>query len=116
MSDKITLPRHLIEDALSDAGVWDFSVREEYSGRYMYGKTGFGVTMPWDHKERFLSSLKQIVVDEVSYDPDYDDYDEEAERELEEAKRKAALLVNGAHTDNMGRDMILYFPGVTLEG
>lgn len=127
MTETITIPRRLIEDALSEAGIWEFSIRDKYSGRFMYGKTCFGVVFDGYLKDRFIAALRNVISgDELcecaeNCEDCVDDCDcgcscEESEAEgSEEARKLAENVISRRATDNMGLQTIVYFPGVTLE-
>lgn len=115
MTDTIKIRRYLVEDALSNADVWDFTIREEYSGRFMYGRTCLGVVMDWDEKERFLRNLHEAIVGGEYTDDELDELDDDEREEYNEACALADRVVGKARTDSMGRSMIVYFPGVELE-
>lgn len=83
-------------------------VRDDYSGRFMYGKLCFGVTVSqlatalYDVSE----ALREIIIKEKRDD-------------LDLAKEAADMLEDGKltefRTDNMGLDYIIYFPHITVE-
>lgn len=113
----ITIPRYMVEDALSASGSWSYSIREKYSGRYMYGNTCFGVVLAALYKDSFLKALRACIADDEGIDDEAEsDMDDEEYKELLAARKKADSVVRRATTDDMGLDMIVYFPGVTLEG
>lgn len=84
------------------------NVRDDYSGRFMYGKLCFGVTVSklatalYDVSE----ALRGIIIKEKRDD-------------LDLAKEAADMLEDGNltefRTDNMGLDYIIYFPHITVE-
>lgn len=83
-------------------------VTDNYSGRFMYGKLCFGVTVSqlatalYDVSE----ALREIIIKEKRDD-------------LNLAKEAADMLEDGNltefRTDNMGLDYIIYFPHITVE-
>lgn len=83
-------------------------VSDNYSGRFMFGETCFGVvvdniaTAVYDVSE----VLREIIIAERRDDPDL-------------AKEAADMLEDGklteCRTDNMGLDYIIYFPDITVE-
>lgn len=83
------------------------NVRDDYSGRFMYGKLCFGVivsqlaTALYDVTE----ALREIIIKEKRDD-------------LNLAKEAADMLEDGNltefRTDNMGLDYIIYFPHITV--
>jgi hypothetical protein len=113
--DTIKLPRYLVEDALSNASVLDFGIRENYSGRFMYGETCLGVVLDRDAKPRFLNRLREVIIGGEYTDDELDDLDDDEVAEYDEACTLANRVINRALTDNMGLSMIVYFPGVELE-
>lgn len=92
-------------DRLEEEGL---QVRDNYSGRCMFGETCFGVvvdnlaTAVYDVSE----VLREIIIAERRDDPDL-------------AKEAADMLEDGklteCRTDNMGLDYIIYFPHITVE-
>lgn len=83
-------------------------VTDKYSGRFMYGKLCFGITVSqlatalYDVSE----ALREIIITENRAD-------------LDLAKEAADMLEDGEltefKTDNMGLDYIVYFPHITVE-
>lgn len=83
-------------------------VTDNYSGRFMYGKLCFGITVSqlatalYDVSE----ALREIIIKEKRDD-------------LNLAKEAADMLEDGNltdfKTDNMGLDYIVYFPHITVE-
>ena len=83
-------------------------VTDNYSGRFMYGKLCFGVTVSqlatalYDVSE----ALREIIIKDKRDD-------------LKLAKEAADMLEDGNltdfKTDNMGLDYIIYFPHITVE-
>lgn len=93
MTTTTSVPADTIIGALcnSDQGDED-SIYTNYSGRYMYGATCFGVVLSGPVAlARFMIELSQ------------EDYD----LALDLSQRMAV--------DNMGHDTIYYFPGYTIE-
>lgn len=84
-----------ILDALVNLGVnvGEDSIREDYSGRYMYGKTCLGIVLQSYVEIAKLAMALQTVLGDSP----------------------AADIVDHLATDSMGLSMIAYFPGVTLE-
>lgn len=70
----------------------DEMIKREYSGRGMYGKTCFGVVLE-THADvyRFFIAVTDAFSSDFAYD-----------------------LVMNVQTDNLGRDVIVYFPGWTV--
>lgn len=104
MSNNTVIDRTAFEDLAYRADLWDddrdgVPIRDEYSGRAMYGDTCFGLVVP-DAADvtRFFMQLAERAVE----DPDAVPFDYHA-------------LARSMRTDNMGRsDTICYFPGYEL--
>jgi len=105
-----TITREQLDDILDTAGLYEtdedterdewgdddidaISIREGYSGRGMYGGTCLGIVVS---SQRTAFRLIACMAEVLGLDTTLD------------ITRKAA-------TDSMGRDMIVYFPGVTLD-
>jgi len=92
-------------DRLEEEGL---QVRDNYSGRCMFGETCFGIvvdniaTAVYDLSE----ALREIIITESRNDPDLA---KEADDVLEDGK------LTECRTDNMGLDCIIYFPHITVE-
>lgn len=100
-----TFPRTVFEDALEEGGVTEYEVRDDYSGRFMYGDQCFGVTVPsFTEAFRMCLSLGMKLRDYVDQD----------EREFW-YEDLVTDLVKAARYDNMGHDVIVYFPGWKFE-
>ena len=69
---------------------YEYSFEENYSGRYMFGRTCIGVTGDGDLK----TDLFEFLVSEGL------------------STSRARQIVNSAKTDSMGLEMILYFPTI----
>ena len=67
-------------------------VYERYSGRAMYGSTCFGITGAFSEVELGISLASVLGIDEA---------------------REVGRL---ARRDSMGRGIVVYFPGVEVEG
>lgn len=84
------------------------NVRDDYSGRSMYGKMCFGVTV-----SQLATALHDVseVLREIIIKEKRDD--------LDLAKEAADMLEDGNltefKTDNRGLDYIIYFPHITVE-
>lgn len=103
------ISRRRLEDALEAAGVTEYSLRDDYSGRYMYGDTCLGIVVP---SAASLLAVFAVLGGEVRnmFDDDDDEYegaDEYVDRLVE--------FANAARTDNMAYDTIVYFPGWTFD-
>lgn len=85
--------------------VGDVDFRPEYSGRGMYGKNcvGFVVQRPAVGLMSVGAALAEVLRLADEDDVDYD-----------EKLNLLHYMVTNACMDNMGMDMIVYFPGVTL--
>ena len=83
------------------------NVRDDYSGRFMYGKLCFGVTVSQLATALYdvTEALREIIIKEKRDD-------------LDLAKEAADMLEDGKltefKTDNMGLDYIIYFPHITV--
>lgn len=89
-----TIPRETVECAANDAGLYlPESIREDYSGRGMYGATCFGLVVDCTSQAvKFLIALARNL-----------------EAEL------ADELADNWSQDNMGLSTIVYFPRFQLE-
>lgn len=86
-------------DMLEAVGLNEYEIREDYSGRGMYGSTCFGVTVE--------PSNVRYVYAALGYGMGY------AEADCENLDPWESLL-RRASQDSMGRDAVVYFPGWTL--
>lgn len=86
-------PKSTVLEAVYQAGLDEDSVREEYSGRYMYGRTAFGIVGSIQDYSQFLVELATQHVD--GYD-------------------LASEFVQRLRMDNMANEYIFYFPGILL--
>jgi hypothetical protein len=84
-----TIDRTQIIETLEDAGLSEDDIRDDYSGRGMYGRECFGFVGSDRDLIRFVVGLARVT------DEDYD------------------WLANVC-TDNMGLSTIYYWPGVKL--
>lgn len=82
-----------VMEAVFQAGLDEDSVREDYSGRYMYGRTAFGIVGSWQDFGQFLIELATQHVD--GYD-------------------LASEFNQRLRVDDMANEYIFYFPGITL--
>lgn len=89
-----SIPREKLLDAAFEAGLDEDFLVWEYSGRYMYGKSCFGIVGNVLDYTMFLLHLSQYE-DGAGFD----------------WAIELALRVN---TDNMAQDTIFYFPGVDV--
>lgn len=92
----MVLDREAVINALYDAGLGDDEdvLREDYSGRFMYGAECLGIVHAPHGGDigKFYIYLAQYLDADV-----------------------ACELADAARTDSMGLDTITYWPGVTLE-
>lgn len=91
---------------LEDEGL---EVRDDYSGRCMYGDRCFGFTGEPDAVTRFFGILHRMASGEWDHSSDY-----EAEGLSEEAEEFFGNEPS-LSWDSMGLSMIFYFPRVTVE-
>lgn len=87
------IPKSAVLEAAYQAGLDEDAVRESYSGRYMYGKTCFGII---GHIADFAMFLVELATQHVE---GYDYASEIAQR---------------MRMDNMANDYVFYFPGIEL--
>lgn len=105
---KYTISVETLAEILESADLFDGEARPraDYSGRGMYGDTCFGITFSSSTGlSRFMvaagmATANQEADDDVRPDDVLD----------------SLALANATCTDSMGRDMIAYWPGWTLEG
>lgn len=84
-----TVPRQILEDALQVAELDpDEALREDYSGRFMYGDTCLGIVCDVPQFALFCAALGATA----------DDWD----------------FVGRVRSDSMGLSSIFYFPGVGI--
>lgn len=92
-----TIDYSVLEDAAYDAGLEpEEAIRTSYSGRFMYGSKCLGLV------HGTIGELLTFVIslaDRVNQDSSDDDLH----------------WLDGARQDNMGMDMITYWPNVTVE-
>lgn len=99
------IDREIIEEILETAELFDdeANIRENYSGRGMYGRTCFGIVFEGESAlYRFMAAAGRI----------------DADREHDERPRFDALaFAHNVRTDSMGPgSLIAYWPGWNLEG
>lgn len=103
-----TLTREALEDAAEQAGVYEYEIRGDYSGRAMYGDNCLGITAP-DAKDVY-AILCALAVEEAQYValaiPEDRPRPFDAEDIIE--------LIRASRQDSMGCDVIVYWPGVEL--
>lgn len=89
----IEIPWDTIEAAAFDAGLDpERHVCRSYSGRFMYGRTCFGIVGSISEYTEFMLAI------------------ERSDEGFEYTNKMAEVVT----TDSMGRDMIFYFPGVSI--
>lgn len=86
------LSRELIEDLTSEG----FDVREDYSGRGMFGRTCFGIVGDPGDLIRFVLRTQDVEEDTPWWKTD-------------------RSWITHVRTDSMGHDMIYYWPTVSVE-
>lgn len=100
--------REDIVNALEAADVYETedAIRENYSGRGMYGDACFGIIVDgMSHAFTFFTALGQVGTEN-------DDYGDGEDSFLD--SQKAYELACAGRTDSMGMSTIVYFPGWTL--
>jgi len=108
MQTKIGINRYQIEQAMELAGIDLEQLRNDYSGRDMYGETCMAITMDsLSDLAQFLVFLTGMLVADTIEDEYPDVY---------EVIEPARELAHKLHTDSMGRSLVVYWPHVTLEG
>jgi hypothetical protein len=102
MSTRVLSPRFL-EQAADIANIGDCPIRDDYSGRGMYGEQCVGIDLPGQRElYRFLIALGALMTEDASW------------RDDPEPTADAMDLANAAITDSLGLGVILYFPGWTV--
>jgi hypothetical protein len=94
----------IISDALDARGINGYSIRNDYSGRGMYGDSCFGITFEDGLRAAlvFFASLGYYVGEQQHLpSPDFED-------------DFADKLASAARYDQMGLSIIVYFPRYTL--
>ena len=86
------ISRSDIIDALYDAGLDADSLREDYSGRAMYGESCFGIVCSDGEALHFVASIAIIL----------------------EGRADDWHWVEDVRTDSMGLSTIWYWPGIKL--
>lgn len=103
-----TISRELIEGALENAGVEYGDINDTYSGRGMYGSRCLSFTIVGKRIQRqlckFFVDLGMAAENALNSDPDGDD----------DLGGKVYNLADAVSTDDLGLDMIVYFPGWKL--
>lgn len=91
MSTKTMIDVNTIDNALDS--IERVNVRSDYSGRSMFGKTCFGID--FDHG----SDVAEFFINLAEADADL-----------------ARMLRSRMRQDSMGLGLIVYFPGISLDG
>jgi len=91
--------------ALDVARLDDESVRWDYSGRYMYGRTCFGLVCSLQELSAFLVALGAELGEAQALE------DDETAGEVHDLVR---ALLSDVSSDNMGLNMIWYFEDVEV--
>lgn len=110
-----TIERTAFEDALSNDSIFSEDIRGDYSGRGMFGSTCVSVTVSPSEVSRVPVALTRYAeglreeADECE-DPEYD-FDPEYLAEQRELADRFDRMADGVRSDNMGLDMVVYFPG-----
>lgn len=117
MSDK-TILRRWVETALDNMGEDpESTIREDYSGRGMYGDTCLGFTLDSTTQIATLSAelCRQAMFEAVeTRDNGRAPNAEEIENDTAIGIDIVVNLFDAAREDSMGRGVIVYFPGWTL--
>jgi hypothetical protein len=120
MSDK-TILRRWVEAALDNMGQDpEEAIREDYSGRGMYGDRCLGFTLDSATQIATLSAelCRQAMYEAASAEPATSVTAQEVTVAIEsDANTGIDIVVNlfdAAREDSMGRGSIVYFPGWTL--
>jgi len=100
--------RSYLEDALAEADVDPERARWDYSGRGMYGRTCFGFVGNFGDLARFCYELGHEV-GELSGSDDPSSWDE-----ANELSNVNAAFLGSVRVDDMGLDLIFYFPDVEV--
>lgn len=107
---KHEISRAVLEDALNQA---DVELRENYSGRGMYGDTCIGVVGEHDELENFERELaKAATLDKYKdhHPTDYSDPEAVVETFIEELD----AIAGQRRSDSMGMSSIYYYPRLTI--
>lgn len=92
-----TINRQTIEQALYDADLEpEEDLRDDYSGRGMYGRNCFGFVTSIAGLARFFAALGALAAED------------------EELEQLPGDLARNLSSDSMGRDTIFYFPNFQL--
>lgn len=102
------ISRQIVEDALDNAGVDYNGVNDTYSGRNMYDSKCLSFTIEGKRIQRdlcrFFVDLGMAAENALNSDPNGDN----------DLCGKVYNLADAVCTDDLGMDMIVYFPGWRL--
>lgn len=99
------MSKHIISQILTEriveqAGYYGFDIRNDYSGRGMFGDTCFGVTC------NNIFEWIYCMIDDIN--------NNFTDEELYNVLNEFGEMVREAKTDSMGLETILYFPNWSL--
>lgn len=107
-----TYPRQLMITALENAGEEpETAIREDYSGRAMYGQTCFGLTL---NRDSDLAKLAVELGRQAAFVAEEAREADESSPDVDELFDNLGALFDNMRSDSMGRGAIFYFPGWTL--
>ncbi len=101
-----TISRSLVEAAIMNADLDADAIRDDYSGRGMYGGTCWGLRL--DNAADV--GLFYFQLGALAFD--HQENDETGAFDMDDV----AEMVRRSASDSLGRGTIVYFPGYTLEG
>lgn len=109
-----TVDGNTVLAAAQACGLEPQDVTTSYSGRYMYGAECLAVYLPsgTNLHRQFMVELTAALVRDALAAASHDSVDSDVELALDTAVRMA----KAARTDQMGHDMVLYFPDWNLHG
>jgi hypothetical protein len=105
-----TIDRIEFEQAVQDITDED-SIRTDYSGRAMYGRTCIGLTVSPSYVDRVKTVLQQRAEEIREECDDAESGDEEWVDSQSDLADALENMTYDMRTDNMGMDMIVYWPG-----
>lgn len=97
-----TVTRCQFTDALEASGFNEYEIRDSYSGRFMNGSDCFGIVVDQSEERSVFVALGWACGHAEA---------QEEDSEMQMWER----LIRSASVDSMGRDIIVYFPGWTLD-
>jgi hypothetical protein len=89
-------------DICGDAGIYDENIRDDYSGRAMYGRECFGIV---GNESDLVTFIKGVAV--AAYQAGQENDDDNPVIEL-------ADELENVRSDSMGMDAIYYWPSVQV--